>query len=870
MCVPERTSVMVDKPILSGMHKSDLNQRATPNLTKNATVHESTPVGYRLVYDVPVSALTAYGNLSRVSRNKVANIHLVGALMTLLKVLHDPSGCYGSTTIKPNNASSPEFSSGMHEGDLVSDEKVLAYWQLLLDKDKRNVVGYRFMFFIQDPHINVALGIDNELYSRQHMPPLTECNIWDYAASLGSRRKWVTQTAAAIRPDCGSLVGWANIPLNGVPPLGHAQEPAKGRGRKRGRVPAVSISAPQRVRGPGKRRKSAFFGRSVFDSDDEDGDADGEHDGLDDDEDRENANPNPNAAAQAAQAAAAARSEPSAVRFGKLHPASPYALFDPKYAIETRARQIMPTIHDDYCTMDSYQEFDPQHNNDVSYKFPFPETVRKLHWMEVDPLAICLLRVPEVLTVDEQDAWKNKYEGTEATSEEHASNNTLQMERGTKLSVAVGMLAAGKNPNPKAATNDIPDEFAPLREKIKAWMDQHQKDREGWMQTSGVVDLILKAMSDSNISAHQAYAEFLSTFDEEKMNAVRIETLSDPHVNLFGNLLQDFMTHMEEQGVTFLHMPILTAMWSAFTASNPAFSIKSNQLYAGGPATGKSWILHVVEELRVPGTTYKLESITLKTFHTTNGYVYTLKLCLADEMPAIILGTKQDGKPDGPGDEAIKAILVNGELNFSFLNIKKDDMADRKQENVTNDVRIVLLGCTNVPAHNIADPMFSRLCVRQVNHYQRDGHMKADVDTRKRWFPKPSSGWDRFKGRCQWAQALVHLVYTLIDVGFLREVDLSVADVCYERMISGLKAKGLLHTYEPRRLDSLKEMTTAAVIWYAVHAVFFVRDPTERVALADICKVEDFLFCTEKMAIAIFQSVMDYFVEPMDTYALIK
>ena len=539
MLVPRRLSVMIDKVYLNGMRVSDIVARSPKGIILEQEEEEDeddpednhirvvpmftpTPVGYWLVYDIPLTALTSPGNLSRVSRQNPMNVHLIGALMMLFSILDEPEWSYptlpepppGPVCREPKKAEKErkywkwydEFNSKLFlmkdaQERVRTKEKYIVFLQHLRRKketstEKTCYVGYRFHVYIQDPRFNFAAGIEHRIQQnrkRHRAPPppshfkpdaavstpqgVASSNIWEYPKLVTSRQQWMTQVCSAINPKIPHLMELGDTPLNGRSPASaESDDSSKGIGD----LPKDSEAT--------ETPPHASYGM--------------------------------------------------AVRYGPMHPGSPYALFDPYFAIETRAKHIMPDIDPDDARVDACKIIDPL-TNQVRYAFEQQETVFKFNMAELNPHALCLLRLPLPLSEREQTEWNTKYEGVDITDDEIMEQNHRQSVLSMKLQDSVNALKAGTTPlvHDQSKFVDILDELQPIRTRSVAERAELKTPEavQEWLRTSQIPELVLRSMCDSVIHSKQAYYEFLTQADDRPYKH-RVQTFLDKELSLFGNL----------------------------------------------------------------------------------------------------------------------------------------------------------------------------------------------------------------------------------------------------------------------------------------------------------------------------------------------
>lgn len=864
-CVPERGSKMVRRVKLTGMTASDAKSRAVGHRNpqeKFKLPHEPTAVGYWLVVDIPVVALTPFGNLSSVRRGEDSQFfHQIGMLMSLAQVLGNPKDSY--ETMPGDETATFTFKDNK---DQRTCEKVLGYIEVLMDANEKTIVGYRFHFFVQDPHINVAVGLDN-LFSKNNRlqkdnrgrkrigdrKTLLMSDVWNYPAKLSSGVLWVMQAAPSYRADMDEVTAMAYQPLNGQRPM----DKVKQKSRKIGKMPA---------------KKKFKFDEAEESSDDDPDDfvalydkSKGMSKALEMEEVVEMEDPTPTPTTTYS----------SAMYYGPMHPASPYSLFDPEYNINTRCKKVIPEIHPKQCDLSNYKYVSEIGN--VSYEFPLPHTVFKLNSIaEISPEALCLLRLPEPLEPEQQQEWAEKYEGTPVTNEEDETENRNLSQRLSRLMEHITQLRAGKIPNSNNKGLYY-NEFETLKQRVssqRAALGNDANNIRRWMQESTIPEKVMQTMSNSVVFAHQAYfkfyAESVDKGDTPYKHAPR--KLIDPQLTFFGNLAEEFMWQLEKMQVTYLHGFGMGTFFSCLTASNPSYDIRPHFIFTGGPESGKSYIIELVEMFLIKGTYVRMTSITPKTFHTENGHEYTLKVVMFDEVPPQILGVSPDGKPNGQGDEAIKSIATKNKLEFAVFK-SDEERKDRRTEICENDLRLTMIGATNVSPINMPDPITSRLCLRTVSTYTRQGYAKSDQKMKKGWFPAEDNDSNEFKLRCKWVQLLTHWTYALIDVGFLPQVDLTIANVVFADMLNELSRRGLSTVIFTRRKEALDQLVYVITIWYALHCVFFSDMDSEggverEFHPSHMARLADYLFCTHEIAVFAFTLFMDFFVDPNDAASI--
>jgi hypothetical protein len=197
----------------------------------------------------------------------------------------------------------------------------------------------------------------------------------------------------------------------------------------------------------------------------------------------------------------------------------------------------MPDIDPDDARVDACKIIDPL-TNQVRYAFEQQETVFKFNVAELNPHALCLLRLPLPLSEREQTEWKTKYEGVDITDDEIMEQNHRQSVLSMKLQDSVNALKAGNAPvvHDQSKFVDILDELEPIRARAvaeRAELETPEAVQE-WLRTSQIPELVLRSMCDSVIHSKQAYYEFLTQADDRPYKH-RVQIFLDKELSLFGN-----------------------------------------------------------------------------------------------------------------------------------------------------------------------------------------------------------------------------------------------------------------------------------------------------------------------------------------------
>lgn len=339
------------------------------------------------------------------------------------------------------------------------------------------------------------------------------------------------------------------------------------------------------------------------------------------------------------------------------------------------------------------------------------------------------------------------------------------------------------------------------------------------------------------------------------------------------------MLNLESDTITFLHPYIMGGYFVGMCSQSEAYKLKPHMMMQGLPATGKSKVVDMLEQLMVKGTTFRMVDMTDRSFHTTNGHDYSLKLCLVDEIPPQLLGRDHQGKVT-QGAEGLKSAITAGFVEYSSFEWDGTNVKSRKTRLVKNDARFCIVGGTNLGLLGIAEAFISRFMFRPVAMYQRAGYTKQDQETYASWQDAQAhqKNVDRFYKRCQWAQAISMFIEQLIHVKFLPEPDMATCKVCFSNIMMELKNKGMLSVVQQRRIDQLIQVARKITIWYAAHVVYLTNaleeiDYLENETNTDylcrtIHRVVPYLFCTMEIAMFAVTQFFEQFADPLETSAL--
>ena len=336
----------------------------------------------------------------------------------------------------------------------------------------------------------------------------------------------------------------------------------------------------------------------------------------------------------------------------------------------------------------------------------------------------------------------------------------------------------------------------------------------------------------------------------------------DPRLSWFGNAQAYFVLQMEEIAcVATLHQECLMARLMTLSLLEHDRDLKINIIFAGGAQTGKSLICRIAMQLMVEGTyeqtSRKTKQAELTEVNKDGKFEYH------DELHETYFET--DG--NGQDKERLTEGIMRTQMPFITADGKRTCVITISKHSGG------MIGNTNV-LENISDPVRSRHVVQPVSEYDpRVGFSPAECMARYNTlltnadFVKHK---DRFEDACKLKQVLVGIVYEKIYAGELLDVDLSVADITFIRLMKILKSHGV--PLPPRDFMRLHRLVRLLAIDTAVHIVFFTRtvwpEPVE-FNIDDVNLVQEFLFATEEMAIFAFTCFSTMFFHPQE-HAIMK
>jgi hypothetical protein len=367
---------------------------------------------------------------------------------------------------------------------------------------------------------------------------------------------------------------------------------------------------------------------------------------------------------------------------------------------------------------------------------------------------------------------------------------------------------------------------------------------------ANIFEYYRKLRRTSEIKGQPYFASPLKTITE----------FADPSLDLFANLMIRFIDNIENMSISHMHEEILLLHLCTLSCLKNEFKSKLNIALTGKFAAGKSHAMDTALLMMIAGSYTKL-SRTTKGANNSTADQCGLSI-IRDEMPDAFFTSET-------GESEIKEEMTTCMRITQYL-----DMTGgmRLQRTIMGKFQNMNGFATNRNASAIPGPLRSRLIIRTVvDHAPRDGHGFFDHMTREACMERVLDDPRRkqkkaFLEECMFIQFLILVVECMIYVRMLPDVDLSVAAYSGKEWCACLAASGI--EVNQRTQDTFTKACRMLTIDYAVRIVFqtnVVFPPTEEprpFEVADVMKVQPFLFCTEQIAMYTFTQLNELFVQP--------
>lgn len=362
-------------------------------------------------------------------------------------------------------------------------------------------------------------------------------------------------------------------------------------------------------------------------------------------------------------------------------------------------------------------------------------------------------------------------------------------------------------------------------------------------------------------------AKWIQTHGRKTMMAPpRGRDAIDPALSHFGNFHAWFMRDLEAvYGVKSLHTTVVMMWYVTLTPYQTARNMKPNVVLSGAAAVGKSFVGELLRNNLHPEFTIQtMDRVTKHGFETVSDKLHSA--FMSDELDNEILGMDKFCRPVGTGNEIIKAIVSNQQIETREI-LRGEDGA-RNEVNCKSRMICNINGNTNSAKNNLPRPIRSRFHVRECVELDRAHH---DIQDRK-FLDTLNAGCSTHATSADasvdaWYQRL-SVLYALLEqmiyTGRIREPSMLVARANILKMCAHLQENGVDTNRETRATERVVSLTRTGVMVNALNIVFntdLVFPRGKKFEVADMLAVENHMVCSDEMVIFFMQLTFDQYVD---------
>ena len=264
------------------------------------------------------------------------------------------------------------------------------------------------------------------------------------------------------------------------------------------------------------------------------------------------------------------------------------------------------------------------------------------------------------------------------------------------------------------------------------------------------------------------------------------------------------------------HLPILVAYLSALNAFDPDRKNKLHLLLSGEHAQSKSFTLHTLASMLVPGV---LQDVTYATSGSmtgattgsgsSDGSVYVFH-----EAPYKMLGVSGASGPGRGGalseaEARCKQQLTSGEVTVLELGYEDGKRVRKKQ---VHRVNAVYMCATNASVDRIAPPMLSRFFEVHTGGPQASGRMEVIEKICQDSSAQQREWKDAFVASLRWMQHVTALIFMLLEAHVLSPIDLSLTNQCLPLILQTAASRGLAYASDVRHVERARCLVRLLVV----------------------------------------------------------
>ncbi len=441
----------------------------------------------------------------------------------------------------------------------------------------------------------------------------------------------------------------------------------------------------------------------------------------------------------------------------------------------------------------------------------FPGSTHRMYWPSVSP----------VLTADleqQKEAYIRKYIGDNADEDDVNVQAIRKQADEVFEKVAMGSLQGEEGVEDfETIKLDLDRVLYKLRNA-----DISESEREGLTAKAKLESLrrfeLYFSATDHAPLAIQAIARWLNKQARELGSfCMEQQKLSENLLRFGDEMVQSCITIETLWNVNTQHRDALCLfMKQLHVYSLSAFNIHT--MFHGPAKAGKSFLVKLIMHWLIEGTYFNTTYRSAKA-DVVPGCKHQCMLRFFEDVPPSFIGVLTNGKASDTANtdqEAMtKAWLTSGELHGSVLDTTLGRLLATSAE-IRAKVHTVVTLCSNASGRSVPEAMASRYDVRNVQSRDRFDGVGLLGKAGKSDNPITKSYEDMFLLRFRRNQAFMSIIFLLIYIGVLPQVDMTVAEIVIRKTLVYAKNSSLEGIDDVRNKDRVTMLARTLVVWDAI------------------------------------------------------
>lgn len=358
-----------------------------------------------------------------------------------------------------------------------------------------------------------------------------------------------------------------------------------------------------------------------------------------------------------------------------------------------------------------------------------------------------------------------------------------------------------------------------------------------------------------------------------------IDTWSDPNVDTarwdkdlsyFGNMMAtEYWTIEYDMGFSTTHSIFFRVMVCAMNAYRYKASLHCNILMLGQGATGKSHILDTISDILIPGTTGTVTHQTEKavSVDTDNND----HISLYHEAPPGFLGAQDKHSDLNTGSSILKDMMTRCEVVTDTIQVDLE-MGRRHRIKCTSECVGVLIMATNERADVIPEALGTRMSNITVDTVDRPGFNVIDKTA---IVPTEENEKNKLAYVRRWRirQVMVNMVEKAIYVGCLKDVDMTIPERMYHKMVNYMENEGLIGDSQSVRGKSflMNFIRTLTIIHAVDKYANYKKSPgyNKPITFRNLLAIQPYLLCSEEVALFCLTLCQDAVID-INTFRVVE